>query len=578
MRIYKLTNWILFTVCVFVALVSCNEKETNDYKVIENALTLNKESVTMSPGDKLELTPQFDIKGNTGRTYYWITDNPRMIDITKHDDLSATIVAKRLGKAKVTIKSTDGALEASCDINVVKSATGGIMRILTIGNEYSEDAVESYLYNLAKQQNLKLEIGDLYLEGATLEDHNTNTDSTQKVYQLRIIDQFGDKSNTSEISLKEAILSEDWDYISFQQEAAVSGLFNTYVSTLPHLFGYVKGLTTNPEVQFLFHQTWAYGQSSDADGFLNYDNNQMVMYDSIVQVLQLLKTLVPIDKVVPVGTAIQNARTSIIGNDFCRDGARLNEKGKYVAACTWFESIFDKNVIGNGYFPKELSSYEAEIAQHAAHLAIDTPEKVTVMVDYQSAGFLDKSIFVGFGSESVLDGWNAFLSNNNYNTGARIDNLVDEDGGKTGISIEITKSFNDVNNSGVADVSTDFAIPSVVSQHSYYGNGRGVWLDKKVRESAFKISNLNKDQSLNFCFFSSRDGVSDNRETKFIVKGATTATVYLNASNNSSNTVCANGIRPDANGEINVTVTMGENNNNGSGFFYINAMRIAPAN
>src|SRR5699024_2196153 len=132
------------------------------------------------------------------------------------------------------------------------------------------------------------------------------------------------------------------------------------------------------------------------------------------------------------------------------------------------------------YIPMELSEYEGEIAQHAAHSAIQIPDNVTPMTDYQEPGFLTSSVFVGFGSETVLDGWNAFLINNNYNTGAKLENVVNQDGRKTGIAIEITESLNERNNAGVAETSTDFAIPSAVSQHSYYRNGRGTWLGKQT--------------------------------------------------------------------------------------------------
>lgn len=572
----KFTFLVFLVISVFFGAFSCNKSEAlNDAGKAEQAVSLERNNINAKVGERFVLKPAFTPEGRLHRTYYWVSDNPRVIEIVQHDDLSATIIAKRIGTAKVTLRSTDGALEVSCEIKVEKSENAAI-KILTIGNGFSEDAVEHYLYDIAKQAGVKVAIGDLYLKGASLDKHYENAANNNKTYQLRLIDQFGNKSNTSDLSIEEAVVSEDWDYISFQQSVAESGLSDTYTDPLPKLVDYVKDLATNPQVKYVFHQTWAYEQSSSDAGFANYNSDQMTMFNAIVDAVYKAVDLTAIDVIVPAGTAIQNARTSIVGDQLCRDGVHLNEMGQYTAACTWFEAVFNKDVVGNKYIPAVLSDYNGEIAQHAAHAAITNPREVTTLTDYQSAGPLKSNIFVGFGAESVVDGWNAFLSNKNYTAGASIDDLLDEDNKKTGIAIEITKSFNDRNNNGVADVSTDFDIPSAVSMHSYYGNGRGVWLGKQVRESAFTISNLNKDQSFNLCFFGSRNGVGDNRETKFIVQGKNSRTVYLNVSNNSSRTVCADGIKPDENGEITVTVTMGENNNNGSGFYYISAMRFSP--
>jgi hypothetical protein len=75
-------------------------------------------------------------------------------------------------------------------------------------------------------------------------------------------------------------------------------------------------------------------------------------------------------------------------------------------------------------------------------------------------------------------------------------------------------------------------------------------------------------------YFGSRGNVTDNRETKFISSGTNEVVVKLNTSNNSTNTVVAKDIKPDSSGKITVTVTSGENNTNGSGFYYLSAARL----
>jgi hypothetical protein len=305
------------------------------------------------------------------------------------------------------------------------------------------------------------------------------------------------------------------------------------------------------------------------------------MYHAIVDAVNQAKNLVAIDRIVPVGTAIQNGRTSFVGDNFTRDGYHLDELiGRYTAASTWFEAIFGQNVIGNLYKPNALSPYEAEIAQHAAHMARLNPNEITEMVEYKSeggSGNLTVPVFVGFGYDNPIEGWNGLLGGDNYQAGKLIPNLADKAGKGTGISLVLTEPFSGRNNSGESATSTDMEIPSDVSRNSFYGNFRGLWEGKEIRQGSFKLSGLNKDRKYNFCFFGSRGGVGDNRETRYIVKGENQATVDLNTSSNKTKTACTNDIQPNANGEITVTVTAGPNNNNGSGFFYINAMRISPA-
>src|SRR3546814_2950330 len=70
--------------------------------------------------------------------------------------------------------------------------------------------------------------------------------------------------------------------------------------------------------------------------------------------------------------------------------------------------------------------------------------------------------------------------------------------------------------------------------------------------------------------------VSDNRDNKYIAKGKNEVSANLNTANNTAEMVCTEGVQPTDSGEITVTVTMGENNTNGTGFYYLNAMRVVP--
>lgn len=258
-----------------------------------------------------------------------------------------------------------------------------VIKILAIGNSFSEDAVENYLYELAKAAGDSLVIGNVYIGGCSLETHSKNAGSDAAAYSYRKI-VGGKKIVSPNRTLASCIKDEPWDYISFQQASPNSGIYATYFPYLTSLMKYVKSNATNHRVKFMLHRTWAYAKTSSHTGFANYHNNQEEMYRAIVDATRkVVKQVKGIKILIPSGTAIQNARTSAIGDNLCRDGYHLElTYGRYTAACTWFEAITKKSVLGNSYIPETIDSAKAKIAQNAAHYAIRKPDEVTSMASF----------------------------------------------------------------------------------------------------------------------------------------------------------------------------------------------------
>ena len=84
--------------------------------------------------------------------------------------------------------------------------------------------------------------------------------------------------------------------------------------------------------------------------------------------------------IIPSGTAIQNARTSVLGDTFNRDGSHLNKIGKYTAACTWYEALTGASPVGNRFIPGYFNTCQITIAQNAAHLALQNPKQISPFV------------------------------------------------------------------------------------------------------------------------------------------------------------------------------------------------------
>ena len=267
-----------------------------------------------------------------------------------------------------------------CLVSVVMNAqSDNVVRILAIGNSFSEDAVEQHLYDLAKADGVEVIIGNMYIGGCSLKKHLTNANKNKPAYKYRKIGLDGRKVQTLDVTLETALADEKWDYVSFQQQSGQSGIYESWAESLPELLAYVKARVP-AKTKMMIHQTWAYDSTSTHRDFVKYDHDQQKMYSSIIDAVKRSSKLTKIKMVIPSGTAVQNARTTLLKDKVTRDGYHLHKTyGRYTAACTWYEKIFKKNVIGNAYRPAKMTAEEQLAAQKSAHAAVKKPNKVTII-------------------------------------------------------------------------------------------------------------------------------------------------------------------------------------------------------
>lgn len=262
-------------------------------------------------------------------------------------------------------------------IVIAGSISAKTIKVLAIGNSFSMDAIEQYLYELAEASGDDIIIGNMYIGGAELALHDKHSQTGEEAYSYRKIVN-GEKTTTENYDLRRAIRDEDWDYISLQQVSGKSGQYESFFPHVYNLMTYIKTHTTNRKVKLVLHATWAYSQDSSHKDFYNYNVNQEYMYESIVDATRQVFKTAKFDVLIPAGTAIQNGRTSELGDTFCRDGYHLEHTyGRFTAACVWYQILFKKSVLKNPYKPSTITYDQEKIAKTAAFKAAKKPYKVT---------------------------------------------------------------------------------------------------------------------------------------------------------------------------------------------------------
>lgn len=252
------------------------------------------------------------------------------------------------------------------------------IRLLSIGNSFSEDAVEQFLYELCLEDQDTLIIGNAYQSGYSLKQHWDDVCSrVRNIEYCKVLK--GKREIYKHCSLDSLLTDEPWDIITLQQVSQDAGDPSTYEPYLTCLISHIKEKSINKNVKLGFHMTWAYAKNAKHPGFAKYDNDQTKMYKAITHtVRKLRKTYADITFIAPSGTAIQNARTSAIGDNLNRDGFHLNYTiGRYTVSCAWSELITGHSCIGKKFFPTGIDKSLVLLAQKAAHAAVKKPYKIT---------------------------------------------------------------------------------------------------------------------------------------------------------------------------------------------------------
>ena len=277
----------------------------------------------------------------------------------------------------------DGSVEYSCSVCGDKyseaiPATKSI-KILALGNSFTVDGT-NHLWDICKDGGAEnVIVGNLYIGNCTLDTHWNNISGSKAAYTF-YKNTNGTWKTTENYRIIDALKEENWDYIVLHQTSGSAGFANTF-GKLDDIIGFMNDNKTNANAKIVWHMPWAYQSDSTHAEFPKYNRDQMKMYNEIMaRVQELILTRDTISAVIPSGTAIQNLRTSYIGDNLTRDGYHLSYSyGRYTASLAWYSILTGGDIDVIDWLPAKYPEVQCylPVIKEAAKAAIASPFEIT---------------------------------------------------------------------------------------------------------------------------------------------------------------------------------------------------------
>ena len=325
----------------------------------------------------------------------------------------------------------------------------GIIRVLCIGNSFTVDAVEDYLSPICRSVDKKVIIGYPYKGGTTLEQHVGYITSNNAIYNYRKINEEGVASSQPNSTFDVALKDEKWDYVVIQTDHNYAGIYSHYFPYLTDIMDYVKANGQNSDPKFFLYMTWAYDATSTYKHFPLYDNDQQKMYNAIVECAYKAADEAGISTVVPAGTAVQNCRTTYIGQNMNRDGYHMNfEYGRYTVGLAYAATVLGIDPQTVTYHPASISDNLAQLCKDAVTAALATPKAITSLaekwgvnpdvVNQPLARKINLSLEPAKKDSLTGSQWNILDATD---ITATVENMIDEAFVPTAVKVSVNKAF-----------------------------------------------------------------------------------------------------------------------------------------
>lgn len=331
----------------------------------------DKENAKKHASDSSSTTSSESSKLNTNSSNYESKPTNGTNESENVDGLVSNTKKNDSDSSKFTVLMPD---IKSTDYYVKFRKVKGDIKVLAIGDEQMQNTIR-YLYRIAYSADYDITVGSCITTKSTIEEQLKSAVSDNKDFAFTKVekDKTADKGT---VSLSSALKSEEWNVIVLQQEADIAGVESSY-DKLSEYIGLIKK-SCKSNCKIVFSSSWAYSNNYyDLTYESNYGANQLNMFEKINTAISNKAKPSGVDIIAPIGTAIQNIRTSSIGDSIDNDAKLLRAGiGQYAASLTLFCAMTDTPV-ENVTFTSPCSNTEFASISRCVTNAIKKPFTLT---------------------------------------------------------------------------------------------------------------------------------------------------------------------------------------------------------
>ena len=228
-----------------------------------------------------------------------------------------------------------------CGVGSLFGQSNDSLNILFIGNSYTHmNSMPRIFDKIAKAKGQKVYVRMNTHSGYSFKQHHERSD------------------------MFDAINRREWDYIVLQgySREFIHSFEHIDTATVPYLTSILDTIRSNsPCTKVLFYMTWGYKEGYTE---LPETDNYTKMTDSIARGYEYVSAILDLP-IAPVGRVWEKVRTSHPAlNLYAPDAAHPSKNGSYLAACTFYASIFNDSP--KGVYTNTIGAEEAYVIQEAA--------------------------------------------------------------------------------------------------------------------------------------------------------------------------------------------------------------------
>ena len=232
-------------------------------------------------------------------------------------------------------------------------------KVLVIANSFGVDSTR-YLYGIARSEKESIKVVTLHIGACTLHRHYRNMLSEEKAY-VYYVNGF---DSGLKVSLKEALLSDEWDLVTLQEGSSGKVRPYDYSPFIEPLASYVRQHA--PLAKLYLHMTWAFAEDCPRllqTPFSSRDDMIGSKRECYARAAENIKA----DGIIPTLDAMCDLYDRI-GAAAHRDGFHANlGTARYMLACLWYMTFFGSDISGNTF-----RDFDIDVSEDEARTALDT--------------------------------------------------------------------------------------------------------------------------------------------------------------------------------------------------------------